>query len=343
MGFLDDPPPLRFDDPAVRDVWTVLSSTYYTRSPVVDLVSRAGLPLDEVNWDQPLRWVWRDILELAQRQAKLRHLLEVIAGSQDQAVAARLTELLADRPVVSASSSVAEPLEWQRSDPSGDERVLGDGPTFLDIAFLRRGVELSSSVCKLTMRHSDRNYTGTGFAIGPRLLLTNQHNLYDNDHGGQPASSVRAEFGYERTFGGLTADPVVLDCDVGSIRGNSENDWAVIRTEVDLPAGTPLLGLEGAPAPRVDERVYIIQHPGGGPKKIGMIHNVVRYVDAQVVQYLTDTDQGSSGAPVFDEQWRLVALHHRWVSVTVGGRAQFRNQGIRIDRVLGDLRRSGVI
>jgi len=54
------------------------------------------------------------------------------------------------------------------------------------------------------------------------------------------------------------------------------------------------------------------------------------------VQYLTDTLPGSSGSPVFDKDWRLVALHHSggWIPEPGSRDRVFRNQGIHVDRVI---------
>jgi V8-like Glu-specific endopeptidase len=73
-----------------------------------------------------------------------------------------------------------------------------------------------------------------------------------------------------------------------------------------------------------------------------MHHNVVRFVDDAVLQYWTDTEAGSSGAPVFDEEWNVVALHHRWVERDVDGTMEFRNQGQRIERVVEELVAAGL-
>ena len=64
------------------------------------------------------------------------------------------------------------------------------------------------------------------------------------------------------------------------------------------------------------------------------------------VRYLTDTDQGSSGSPVLDDDWQVVALHHGAQKVDpqlykgepgVESVVKFHNQGIEIQTILGDL------
>ena len=62
------------------------------------------------------------------------------------------------------------------------------------------------------------------------------------------------------------------------------------------------------------------------------------YVGEGRVQYLTDTLPGSSGSPVFDEQWNVVALHHSggWLAEpnSASKTTYYRNEGISIDRVI---------
>ena len=269
-------------------------------------------------------------------QDKLRILLETIAAGPNAAVANRLGELLAAEPVTeapAASGGVSWADEVGAMDAGELERQLEAEPTLLDIAFLERGLELAPAVCRLLVTAGTERFLGTGFRIGTDLLLTNHHVLFPN--GDDPASGVEAWFGYEQSFAGAARAHTVVASDPATITGAADHDWAVVRTAEPIPETAPVIDLPGIlPKPvAVNDRVYIIQHPMGGMKKIGMIHNVVRYVDEDVIGYRTDTEGGSSGSPVFDEQWRLVALHHKWTVRQVGGRAETLNQGRRIERV----------
>ena len=340
--FLDRLPPFDFADPAARDLWNLLATNYQSKPPIRDLLTKVGVDSTEIDFDQPIRWVWRDILTLTHKQARLRPLLQQIRDSGDTAVAARLEELTASSPVTSPPQP-APTTTWKGFGDAGLERIIQAEPTFLDISFLRRGVELGASVCRLLVTLSGKEYYGTGFRIAEGLLLTNHHVLFDEDNGNARATAVEAWFGYERTFAGLDMKPTVVLGDPSSIVGNENHDWAVVNVQSAMPDNAPIISLSGAKPVKVDDRVYIIQHPNGAPKKIGMIHNVVRSIDENVVQYLTDTEGGSSGSPVFNEQWELVALHHQWVQATVNGVAEIRNQGQRIERVVAGLKASEVI
>jgi V8-like Glu-specific endopeptidase len=67
----------------------------------------------------------------------------------------------------------------------------------------------------------------------------------------------------------------------------------------------------------------------------------VTYSGEDRVQYLTDTLPGSSGSPVFDSEWNLVALHHSggWMKEpgSFSKSTLFRNEGIAIQKVIDGL------
>jgi hypothetical protein len=341
MDHFLDSLPLDFSNPGVQDLLGTLVSNYSSAKRATPLVAKAGIPLGEINFDQAMVYVWPEILTVARNKNKLRTLLTAIAESDEPEIAARVSEILADAPVLPAPGASGA-IEWKidPADASGEERQIELEPTLLDIAFLERGLELAPSVARLLVTLGDDDFYGTAFRIADDLLLTNHHVLFDSNG---PASRVVAWFGFERSFGGADRAHVVVECDSASIVGAAEDDWAVVRTTTPMPAAAKVIPLAGAPVPEVGDRVYVIQHPNGGVKKIGMIHNVVVGVTDDVVQYLADTAGGSSGSPVFDEQWRLVALHHKWDQKTVAGKPQYFNQGRRIDKVGAELTKAGVL
>jgi V8-like Glu-specific endopeptidase len=180
--------------------------------------------------------------------------------------------------------------------------------------------------------------------VSDDLILTNHHVLYyDGEGAPTPASAVEAWFGWEVDLRGVPLSPTVIAGDPATIVGRPERDWAVIMTAAPIPSRFPVLRIGDAPAEvAVDDRVYIIQHPGGRPKMIGMHHNLVRFVDGDVLQYWTDTEAGSSGSPVFDRSWTVVALHNRWGERQQEGRTEYYNQGQRIRPIIEEMAVAGV-
>ena len=85
----------------------------------------------------------------------------------------------------------------------------------------------------------------------------------------------------------------------------------------------------------------IIQHPGGLPKQISFQNNFVQYADATKVQYLTSTLNGSSGSPVFNDKWEVIAVHHAGGELPEPGTElrYLRNEGIAIGTILDNLPR----
>lgn len=172
---------------------------------------------------------------------------------------------------------------------------------------------------------------GTGFLVAENLLLTNNHVIADAD----TASRTIAEFNYQARWDGSferttrhTLDPAVfltdkaLDFTLVGVKGNPGEYFGY----VDLKDYAETV---------VNDYVCIVQHPFGGPKQICLTDNKVSAVFGDRVQYTTDTESGSSGSPVFDQNWRVVALHHAGGNLAgPEGRRYFTNQGIRIGSVI---------
>lgn len=244
-----------------------------------------------------------------------------------------------DKGEIAAAPS-ADTTAVSAADVATHEKIMGERPTFLDVAYLKRGYETARAVVKLRMRFLDGWYFGTAFLIAPGRLLTAHHNLVKPS--GEQVLEVTAQFDYERAIDGPEAEGTTVPCALTSIRGEAADDWAII----DLSAprlDCALVHLSDTPA-RAEDRVAIIQHPNGMAKQVAMHNNLVTFANEARMQYLTDTLPGSSGAPVFDVKWNVVALHHAGGDLALPGTKQlvYRNQGTVIARVRARMAALGV-
>ncbi len=116
---------------------------------------------------------------------------------------------------------------------------------------------------------------------------------------------------------------------------DEEHDCAVVRLRPSSEAPFDQWGsiaLENVSVPPIGGHVGIIQHPNGGPKQIALTANQVVSIFDHRVQYTTDTLPGSSGSPVFNDDWKVVAIHHSGgnLEVNPAGDKRFVNEGILV-------------
>lgn len=211
------------------------------------------------------------------------------------------------------------------------EKII-DNNNLKPIAFLEQGLAVSKSVAHITLIDGGM---ATGFLIAPDVLLTNHHVFRVKDD----ARDAKVRFNYQTDLYGnfLPSDEYV--CDPESLfKNNVVLDYAAVRIKGEPGKKWGFLKLKPIDV-KVNEKVNIIQHPAGGPKHIAMNDNEVKYVDETVVQYITDTLPGSSGSPVFNDNWQVIALHHSggYIPEPSTSSIHFRNEGIRIGAVIKDL------
>ena len=165
------------------------------------------------------------------------------------------------------------------------------------------------------------------------VLMTNAHVVSDKSEGALRPANAQVRF---HGLSGAAAKP----------RGVS-----LLWTTPPLPAGldTTILRLS-APVPGAaacplhlekpegvgQKRLYIIGYPGGGDLSFSINDNLLIGWKDPRLHYRTPTEPGSSGSPVFDTDWRVVALHHSGDSDVPrldGPGSYDANEGIWIDAV----------
>ena len=236
------------------------------------------------------------------------------------------TEALIQRDRLSRVETRERLIEPSDRDPNGYERVLGES-SLCSINFLLRGTEASRAVARLRVRRSDGSseWMGTGFLVAPGLLLTNHHVLATISS----ASLAIAEFNYEHDINGVASQRQVFNLMPSTLFfANADLDMSFVqvapRSFEGMPLSDygflPLISQSGKGLER--EWVSIIQHPGGQPKQISIRDSQVVKLNEEdginieldkFIHYSADTEPGSSGAPVFNDQWQVVALHHKAV------------------------------
>ncbi len=234
--------------------------------------------------------------------------------------------------VVTSSRLAAD--QWVEDDafvPLTYEKVVGLN-NLLSIGWVSRALELAACVCRVNTPAGP----GSGFLIATDLLLTNHHVLPD----AETAGATVAEFNYQAAWGGELEPVRRFTCDATFFHNNQELDYAIVRVN-----GAPgdlygFVNLSKRAEPTVNDFVSIIQHPQGGPKKIAFTDNKVSAVFNDLVQYSTDTEPGSSGSPVFNQDWEIVGLHHRGGGLAgPDGKKYFTNEAIQIGSVMRDAAR----
>jgi V8-like Glu-specific endopeptidase len=185
---------------------------------------------------------------------------------------------------------------------------------WLDVSFLIAGARAAQSVCRLEW---NKRGHGTGFLIAPDLILTNYHVIQPPTYQGDLGLRLRTcevRFGaFSTPEGGVSAgnkvaklhrDALVASSDVNQL------DYALLRLREPVEDGSRIVR-----ATLSDEQIYqeqyanIIQHPLGGAMKVALRYNQVVKLMPERVYYLSDTIEGSSGSPVFDDEWQVIALH----------------------------------
>lgn len=252
--------------------------------------------------------------------------------------------------------------------PDTLEKILSAENIVFDVAkFRQRLAELERTVCRIDI---NGRAAGTGFLVGPDLVLTNYHVI----DGVSSGASISLLFDHKVLDDGSTLNPGTayklanewlvhssphskVDLQHEPKSGEprpDELDYALLR--VAGRAGEDQVsydGVTGEHAPQrgwirppenldydfsVNKVLFILQHPAGKPMKLTV--NTVRGFNANRTRltYLNDTEPGASGSPCFNGNWELVALHHSGDPAAVAN----YNEGIPLAAIVSNLKQHGV-
>ncbi len=242
---------------------------------------------------------------------------------------------LFERYALDVLASPSRPIvKWRGAETVKDvhERIIGED-TLRHVNMLDHAREAARAVVRVGLADG----AGSGFMIAPDLLMTNNH-VIDSE---EVARTAEYMFNYQLDPDGKACEPLTVGALAdGQFYTNDkeELDFTVVQLKDPPDFGQPLR-LRAQPAQR-DDRVTIIQHPGGHFKKISMQNNFVAYADGKVVQYYTSTMPGSSGSPVFTDDFEVIAIHHSggMLAEPGSGRRYLRNAGTSMIAVLKDLK-----
>jgi len=225
-------------------------------------------------------------------------------------------------------------------------------------------MKLSRHMCLIRRK---RGMSATGFLVGPDLMLTSAHALLGTSAVFADPDDVTVLFDQfmwnvkTRTAAmgdacGLRRIPFTNQPDVvaSSTKVSSrcklrfdDNELDYILVRLDRPMGLAFLpyshrirgwnDCSRADAPAAG-RVFVVQHPQGDVLQFAEGYIPANYTVPDfphLFRYKTITLNGSSGAPVFNENRRVVGMH-------IGERSETEQLGVSFQRIFEDLENEGV-
>ncbi|MBC8025777.1 MAG: DNA/RNA non-specific endonuclease, partial [Steroidobacteraceae bacterium] len=284
---------------------------------------------------------------------QIKHSLEMVrqgvplkAEPEQERLVARLQKKMPITREVAAELA-REVTDGSRTTLSRAERIYGKTVDFVGVSFLERGYVSARAVARVAFRSGQA--LGSGFLISDRLFVTNNHVIGS----ARDAAGLAMEFDYERDRRGQVSGITrfAFDPKLFFYTNHEDNlDFTVIGVgpRIDGNKSISAFGwcqLSGAANKHaLGECANIVQHPDGRYKEVVLRENRLVSRLSTVLHYVADTEPGSSGSPVFNNEWLVIALHHwggpwRQTKDDAGKAVPLEvNEGIRASAIVEDLR-----
>lgn len=205
--------------------------------------------------------------------------------------------------------------------------------------WLQKGLQAAKSVCQVRI-DGGRGGVGTGFLVEGGYLFTNHHVLSNPTTVG----NSQIVFNYQKDMDGRALETTTYELDATDFKTSPTHvlDYARVRVKDpdDTLAQWGTLNMNTSNLPKESDPAIIIQHPQGRHKEIVTSGNdIVKVWDHRLI-YRSDTEPGSSGSPVFNDHWEVIALHHagsQYLPIDDDGGSIPANRGILFSHILKDI------
>ncbi len=224
--------------------------------------------------------------------------------------------------------------------------------------FLEGGFNAGNAVARIMVKRYENGhekklngepatYLGTGWLLTNSLIITNHHVVNAREKGEQDPSA--ADFTLQ-----CTNTQVQFDYNADNMQGiiskiaaleatDKQLDYAILRLQQPVNRKPLLLLPEQIIMPAGETPVVnIIQHPFGNAKKVALRNNHIYDTNAPNVRYFTDTEGGSSGSPVFNDTWQVIAMHKASTLVNNvnynGQQTAWVNEGVQLKAIVDHLK-----
>lgn len=181
-----------------------------------------------------------------------------------------------------------------------DDRVIVENP--------------SPKICYIEMVFPNgKAYAGTAVIIYKNLALTAAHCVYSNAKGGF-ATDVYL-------YPGATSNSIPYSAKASNILIESrwaashdiDEDWALLTLNSDIGNTTGWEGIAYSndyDAAFLNKQVRVTGYPGDKTRDQYTARNYVRATTNRRLAYEVDTDNGQSGAPVYDDPGYVIGIHN---------------------------------
>ncbi|AIM37575.1 hypothetical protein KO02_13425 [Sphingobacterium sp. ML3W] len=328
----------------------VLSDLIPQKNGITKFILAAGLKPQFIDDSGNAIDVWNRVLLEADKRDKVSDLINSLLDSypENPFLKAALSSKEID---YSLSPDIDKISQWNAVSADTLEVLTMGQNTLLPINFLAKGILKSKAVAKVEMKTGTNRYSvGTGFlfkinGIDDLFFMTNFHVINRRED----IKKTKIIFDYELDMEGNSLPSKSFSIEDGAVwycSAVNQLDTTVLRLKDDNDELKTYGYLELNEIKIADsEFVNIIQHPGGEMKQISLYHNIITYRDERKIQYLTDTLKGSSGSPVFNSDWEVVALHHsgsekKRDEAELPSGVRSRNEGILINKIIEFVRDS---